>query len=510
MDLMSMIGQRMVTGFPAYSMSEEFIQTVKKYKLSNVILFKRNIKDGAQLKQLCADIQTLVMEETGYPAFITLDQEGGTVTRLNDDVVNAPGTMTIAATGNTQYAYDAGLMTGQELLELGVNFNLAPDLDVNSNIHNPVIGVRSFSDDANTVAQFGVRQIRGLQDGHVLSCAKHFPGHGDTEVDSHVGLPVIDKSYEQLKSVELVPFQAAIEENIPAIMTTHILFPQIEKNHLPATMSRTIMTDILRKKMGFQGLIISDCMMMDAIQKHYGTVNGVVSAMSAGVDLVFVCHDPLLAQQAMDAVYAGVKNGTISETEMVESANRILKEKNNLHPVPKRIMHGYDEQNFKKAQTIVDQSITLIKGEVPNVDQDTLFVSFPVHAASFASDAKMPCGHFATEMGEKFGCAHIVLPIDPTQKDVEKVLALSEGKKHVVVGTVHLLRHDGQKDVLNALVHAQKNVTACALCSPYDAVRFENLQNALCAYEYNSKALSAFYRVLKGELSPVGQLPVRI
>ncbi|MFR2591222.1 MAG: glycoside hydrolase family 3 protein [Ruthenibacterium lactatiformans] len=288
MDLREQIGQRLVTGFPGTELTEDFRRMVREYKISNVILFRENITDCAQLKQLCGEIQALVRRETGHGAFITADQEGGLVTRLPGDAVNVPGAMAIAATGDPENAYRAGLLTGRELRALGVNFDLAPSVDVNSNPENPVIGARSYGDTPQEVSRYANRMIRGLLDGGVLCSAKHFPGHGDTDTDSHLALPCVDKSMEELERTELLPFREAVRAGVPAVMTTHILFPQLEPEHLPATMSRRIMTGLLREQMGFDGLIVSDCMEMRAIKDHFGTVNGVVAAMAAGVDLVFI------------------------------------------------------------------------------------------------------------------------------------------------------------------------------------------------------------------------------
>ena len=288
MDRREQIGQRLVTGFPGTELTEDFRRMVREYKISNVILFRENITDCAQLKQLCGEIQALVRRETGHGAFITADQEGGLVTRLPGDAVNVPGAMAIAATGDPENAYRAGLLTGRELRALGVNFDLAPSVDVNSNPENPVIGARSYGDTPQEVSRYANRMIRGLLDGGVLCSAKHFPGHGDTDTDSHLALPCVDKSMEELERTELLPFREAVRAGVPAVMTTHILFPQLEPEHLPATMSRRIMTGLLREQMGFDGLIVSDCMEMRAIKDHFGTVNGVVAAMAAGVDLVFI------------------------------------------------------------------------------------------------------------------------------------------------------------------------------------------------------------------------------
>ena len=194
MDLLTALGQHLVTGFKGPEMTEEFVQSVREYHIGNVILFDYNVVDKAQLKKLCAEIAELVTKETGYPPFITIDQEGGAVSRLKEDATIFPSAMAIAATGDPENARTAGRITGEELLAMGVNFDLAPVMDVNSNPNNPVIGVRSYGDQPAQVARYGVAMAQGLMQGGVLASIKHFPGHGDTSVDSHLGLPRVDKN----------------------------------------------------------------------------------------------------------------------------------------------------------------------------------------------------------------------------------------------------------------------------------------------------------------------------
>lgn len=511
MNLNEMIGQRMVSGFPGPKMSEAFIEAVKKYKLGNVILFKWNVESAAQLKNLCTEIQALVTRETGQPAFITIDQEGGTVTRMPNDAVCVPGAMTIAATGDPENAYEAGLITAKELRALSINFDLAPVLDVNSNRANPVIGVRSYGDDPDKVAAFGVRMMRGLTDGGVLSSAKHFPGHGDTTVDSHLGLPCIDKSIEELESCELIPFRAAIDAGIPAVMTTHILFPQIEKEHLPATMSRTIMTGILRQRLNFKGLIISDCMMMKAIAEHYGTVNGVVSAMRAGVDLVFVCHDPALACQAMDAVKAACLNGTISMDEMKESAERILKYKENLSPeAGAEKTSAIDAEHRAAVRRMMRDAVTLVRGNVPPLGDRPVFIGCPAFASTQASNPHCDSDVFSVAMQKRLGGDAITITQDPTDAEIQAAAEQTRGHSSVIVATVNGTLRRGQLRLVHALCALSMPTVCVAMRNPYDLAEIPKDACALAAYEYDDMSLDAVADVLNGLLTPRGMLPVQL
>ena len=288
------IGQHLFAGFAGKEIPADFAALVRQYQIGNVVLFAHNVQDAPQLRRLCGELQALVLDATGVTPLIAIDQEGGIVSRLGEDAAVVPSAMAVAATGNPENAYQAGLITGTELRAMGINFDLAPVLDVNSNPLNPVIGVRSYGQTPEDVARYGIAMVRGLLDGGVLACGKHFPGHGDTAVDSHVGLPLVNKSLDKLEVCELAPFRAAIAAGLPAVMSSHILFPQLEPDKLPATMSRRIMTRLLKERLGFDGLVLSDCMMMGAIADHYGSVAGIVAALKAGVDMVFASHSAQL------------------------------------------------------------------------------------------------------------------------------------------------------------------------------------------------------------------------
>ena len=241
-----------MVGFPSIFYDDHIEQLVREYKIGNVILFSRNVKDAKQTRDLCVDIQRNVLEHTGIPAFIAIDQEGGMVTRIYKDATYLPGNMAVGATHDPTNARKVAEIAGKELRALGINMNFAPVLDVNNNPLNPVIGVRSYGEDPGKVADFGVSYIKGLQGGGVIATAKHFPGHGDTAVDSHLDLPLVAHGRERLYKVELYPFKKAVENGVDAVMTAHILFPALEGNRLPATLSYNILTNVLRKEFNFK------------------------------------------------------------------------------------------------------------------------------------------------------------------------------------------------------------------------------------------------------------------
>ena len=314
------IGQRLVTGFPGTALTPELVQVVKEYKIGNIILFRENIASADQLRTLCADLQTLIRSETGHDAFIMIDQEGGAVTRLPESCINVPGSMALAATGDPETTYLAGKLTGEELRSLGVNFNLAPSVDVNCNPANPIIGVRSYGDTPATVAKYAAGMIRGLQDGGVLCLAKHFPGHGDTAEDSHTGLAYSYRTVEELAACELLPFEAAAEVGPHAVMVGHIVVPELTSD-LPATLCADAIALVPDAE---NTLIVTDSLAMGAITDSYTPGEAAVQALQAGCDVLLM---PDGLADAYDAVLAAVQNGTLSEDRLDLSVNKILRMK---------------------------------------------------------------------------------------------------------------------------------------------------------------------------------------
>jgi beta-N-acetylhexosaminidase len=513
LSLTAKIGQRLVAGFPGTEPGENFLELVRRYKVGNVILFRENIVDEEQLTALCAKLRSIIEAETGLPPFITIDQEGGVVTRLPDEATNIPGAMALAATGNSENARRMGFLTGLRLRKCGVNFNLAPDMDVNCNPDNPVIGVRSYGDDPAQVSEFGSAMLRGLADGGVYACLKHFPGHGDTAVDSHLGLPCIDKSMEQLEQMELVPFRAGILAGVPAVMSSHILFPQIEPKHIPATMSRTIMTGLLREKLGFTGLSVSDCMEMQAIQSYYGTANGVLAAMGAGVDLIFITHTPALAAESAEKAAAAFRDGMLDMADMDASIERILTHKQRCEAM-KPVQEVPDEQMFRdEVRAVREKTITAVnmpEGGMPALGSDPLFLGCRDYRSTLVSNNMGSGFTFAEEMRKRAGIgAALVTPKDPSAGEIAEIVEQASHHSAIVLGTYngHILK--GQLRLADALAHTGLPMIAVALRNPYDLAGLPAHVAALAGWEYSRPLFDALWPVIAGDRQPTGKLPLK-
>lgn len=503
-DLAWKTGQRFIAGFEGTTVPQELRRLVKEHKAGNFILFKRNVENRVQLRSLCDELQKLAMEETGLPAFIAIDQEGGCVSRLPDDCAIVPTAMALAATGDPQNAYDAGAITAKELRALGVNFNLAPVMDVNSNPLNPVIGARSYSDDPAIVSAFGSAMIKGLEAGGVMSCAKHFPGHGDTAVDSHLGLPKVEKTMEELEACELIPFRAAMEAGVSAIMTTHILFPELEKEELPATMSKAIMQDVLRGRLGYDGLIVSDCMMMDAIAKYYGTVEGTLAACNAGVDMICICHDPALTGQACEEV---LRSGDPAMTDA--AAERIIAAKERLMECGDLAMVGC-EAHRQRNREMRAQSITHVGAELPELGEKPFFVGcFPFVPSLVASPIERSVC-FPEWMHKQFGGSCMVTEVQPDAGQIAQACEAAKDAGCIVLCTFNAHMKQQQLALMRALAELGKPMVVCTMRDPYDLMELPKGVSGLLAYEYSIDALEALRPVLAGEKAAVGKLSVRL
>src|SRR5947209_2537145 len=318
-----------MVGFWGSTPSHEIIDLIQRYHVGNILLFSRNVRDTRQVLELTQSLQTIAKEAgQPYPLLIAIDQENGLVQRLGEAATVFPGNMALGAIGSDEIAYQVALATGRELQALGINMNLAPVVDVNNNPANPVIGVRSFGEDPHLVARLGSAMVKGYAAAGILSCLKHFPGHGDTAVDSHLALPMIPHILQRLETLELVPFRSGIEAGAECVMIAHIAFPALaEQDNLPATLSRAIVQNLLREQLGFDGIIISDCLEMQAISDIFGTEPAAVMALQAGIDLVLVSHNYPQQRGSIEAIQAAIQAGELSPQTIAQAAERILKHK---------------------------------------------------------------------------------------------------------------------------------------------------------------------------------------
>lgn len=504
MTLKEKIGQLFIVGFSTPYYDKNIKDLIEDNKVGNIILFARNYENANQLKELNAHFHQEIYRNTGVVPFIAMDQEGGMVTRMMTDVTFPPSQMTSSASNFNNATYECGKMIARDMIELGMNLDLAPCLEINPKLENVLTNVRSYSSNPMTIARKVNEFLNGLKEYGVLGCAKHFPGAGFDEVDSHLDLPVISENKETIFNTSLLPFRENI--NVDAIMTTHSLFKAYDD--LPATMSEKVITGLLRKTLGYKGIIISDCMEMKAIENYYGTTNGVLMALKAGCDMVIVSQTYDVQKASFNEIYQAVQDGRLSEEEIDKKVKRILlfKEKTceflKKYFVPNK---PYQESKHFKTESleIVEKSLTLIKGNNVKVDDETIIITSMPNIASFVEDV-----FDRTSLYKKVKDAfenNIVISFDDN-KDVlfEKI---KKGKQ-IVILSYDVSYNPNQKEIINEILTDYENVYVISFKGPSDQRFFKNLKNYLCLYEYTPNAITTIIKYLKGDIKPEGRLPL--
>ena len=313
------VGQLIIAGFAGTSIPSELRVLANEFDLGGVILFARNIEEPEQVAELAYEVKNLSKE---LAAWVSVDQEGGRVARLKTPFNEWPPMRALGRSGNLRLAARFGRVLATELRAVGITLNYAPVLDVASNVANSVIGDRALSDNADKVSQFGVAIIQALQESGIACCGKHFPGHGDTDVDSHEELPVVEHSAKRLREIELVPFREAVAADVAALMTAHVLYPALDAD-LAATLSPAIVTSLLREEFGFQGLIATDDIEMAAITRTSTVPSATVQALAAGCDVVLLCGEDIEQQvAALEAVIRAVEAKDLPADRVEDSLDR--------------------------------------------------------------------------------------------------------------------------------------------------------------------------------------------
>ncbi|WP_039793576.1 beta-N-acetylhexosaminidase [Paenibacillus elgii] len=519
MTLEEKVGQLIQAGFHSLEPDEHILDLIERRRIGGVILFARNVQSPAQVAALTGKLQEAAQRAGTAPLWISIDQEGGMVARITEGVALMPGAMAIAAGGSVEAAYEAALVAGRELRALGVNMNFAPDLDINNNPTNPVIGVRSFGEAPEAVAAYGAASIRGFQDAGVSATAKHFPGHGDTATDSHLDLPTIPHSRERIEAVELVPFRRAVAEGVDAVMSSHIVFPAFEPERLPATLSRRVLTGLLREELGFDGTIVTDCMEMQAIAAHYGTVEAAVMAVEAGADIVLISHSRELQEGALDALLEAVRSGRISEERIDASVRRLLALKR------KRLAAGTEpheaalrlvgcEAHRQTARRISEASVTLVKDEerlLPLRRVPTLVIHTAAVATSIADEAvDIPHTLGKALAAQGLDVVERIIPVSLDDEALQALSTQAEPFGQIVVGTYNASFHPGQVRLIEALQSLGKRPLVVALRNPYDLREFPDVSAYAAVYESRPLALESAAKGLTGAIPMRGRLPVTI
>jgi len=342
-DLVRRVGQRVMVGFDGLAASPDVKALIREFGVGHVVLFGRNVAGPEQVVDLVRELQS-ASRDAGHdlPLLIAVDQEGGRVARLKEPWTIWPAARAVGRAGSEETARQVGAALAAELSPCGIRYDFAPCVDVDTNPKNPVIGDRSFGDDPELVARLGVAMIRGLQENGVAACAKHFPGHGDTELDSHLELPAVDHTRARLEDVELRPFRKAVEAGVATVMTSHLVVREIDEDR-PATLSREVIGGLLRKELGFTGVVVTDDLAMGAVAKHWTPGQIAVLAATAGCDLLELGKGHDAQVEIIEALIRALESGELpfKEAEGAEGRVRALKE---------RFLSGYRDPDPKEAR----------------------------------------------------------------------------------------------------------------------------------------------------------------
>ncbi len=352
MTLEEKIGQMVIVGLDGYTIDDNTKAMIENEQVGGFILFGENVKNSSQLLELVNSLKN-TNSKNRLPLFISVDEEGGRVSRMPNEFKNIPANKIIGKVNDGNFSYEIGSIIGKEIKEFGFNMDFAPVLDINSNPKNLVIGDRSFSADPEVVSKLGVQTMKGIQTSGVIPVVKHFPGHGDTSIDSHIGLPSVNNDLNRLNDFELVPFNDAIKNGADAVMVAHILLNKIDAQN-PASLSKIIITDLLRNKLNFNGVVITDDMTMGAIVKNYTINDAAIKSVNAGSDIVLVCHGHDNEVGVIDVLKKAVENGTILQERVDESVYRILKLKYK-YSLSDNILNSFDVERINtKIDMILD------------------------------------------------------------------------------------------------------------------------------------------------------------
>ncbi|MDH6434553.1 beta-N-acetylhexosaminidase [Streptomyces sp. SAI-144] len=495
-------------------------EMIARYRVGGIIYFTwaHNTRDPHQIADLSNGIQHASLRQPrGLPVLVSTDQEHGIVCRVGEPATLFPGAMAIGAGGSRKDARTLGRIAGQELRAIGIRQNYSPVADVNVNPANPVIGVRSFGSEADAVAGLVAAEVAGYQGGGVAATAKHFPGHGDTAVDSHYGFPVITHTRELWEKLDAVPFRAAIRAGIDSIMTAHIQFPALDDSGDPATLSHPILTGILRGELGYDGVVVTDSLGMEGVRTKYGDDRVPVLALKAGVDQLL---NPPSLDVAWNAVLKAVQDGELTEARLDESILRILrlKARLGLFEEPYVSHSGVTRTvgtpaHLAAADGIAERTTTLLVNErrlLPlNRRTHRKLLVVGADPASPSGTTGPPTGVLAAALTE-LGFTATALPTGtaPSAATVARAVAAAQDADAVIVGTYNITA--AQKTLVEQLVATGRPVVAVAIRNPYDVAQLPAVPAYLAAYSWTDVELRAAARVIAGEAAPFGKLPVPV
>ncbi|MDO7976599.1 beta-N-acetylhexosaminidase [Oceanotoga sp. DSM 15011] len=502
MNLKDRVGKLFMIGLPSTSLDDETKRVLDEVRPGSIILFSRNIESKEQVKKYIQDIT----EYLGYKPLVTIDQEGGIVTRLIEGFCVAPGTMAAAATQNPESAYKMGKILGKEMKAIGVDWDLAPVVDINNNPNNPGIGVRSFSSDKNIVVNFAQRFIDGLEEEGIIACLKHFPGKGRVAVDAHLDMPELNISKEKLMDVEIYPFK-----NIDSVswMPSHIYIPCLQDKKEPATVSKSVLTTFVREELEYKGVLIADDLSMGGVSNYYTPKEAAELTFRAGMDILSFCHDSEIQISVKKYMEEKIENDEELRNRMEESLERLEKlyaiaKVNNNHPLEE----VGTEDNNRVFKEICENSITVYKNEDAVLPLDKVDNVFTVKLTRLVlvEDKKEGVPEISKRISERFDAPLTIFDPKDNDEKIEDIINKAKGKINIVL-TENAHLYEGQKKVVEEIAKNSDKMILVALRNPYD-VFIEGVKNSICTYGYTKNQQETVLELLEGKINAKGKIPV--
>ncbi len=502
------VGQLFMMTCEGAEISESVRGLIQDCHVGGIILYSitGNLQTPEQIRLLTQGIQSLAR----IPVLIGIDEEGGAVRRLPPPATAFPSAMTLGATGSPELARRMGRGMATELRALGITVNFAPVVDVNSNPRNPIIGTRAFGSDPELVIRLGQSLLEGHREVGVIPTLKHFPGHGDTEIDSHLGLPRVDRDLAQLQGIELRPFQQLIQQGAELVMTAHVVVPALGSGDRPATLAPQVLEGWLRQRLGFEGVIITDSLTMGALDRIWGGPEAAELALQAGADLLLFGadqgHDVAEGRIAYEQVLARVQAGAISEERIHASVRRILQLK---------AQYGLlEEHQQERDQTVIGclshhhlaaqitaAGITIVrqdKDRIPLAREQPVLVIWPQSRGDLAAQLS----HYHPQV-HSHG-----IPLDPQAEAIHQAQIRAAEFHQIVIASYNAWAYPGQVQLIRALPPDQ--VIVVAIGSPYDLMAFPEISNYGVSYGDLPVSLSALAQVLIGVIPAQGKLPIEL
>jgi beta-N-acetylhexosaminidase len=516
------LGQKLLLAFEGkLGLTAELLEALRRYRPAGVTLFRSmNIDTPAQVRALCRELQQAAQKAGLPPLLIAADQEGGQLMAVGEGVTQLPGNMALGAAGDAQLARQAGEVLGRELAAMGISVDYAPCCDVNVDPRNPGIGIRSFGEDPRQVSTLCAAMIAGLQSAGVAATAKHFPGLGDTAVDPHWGTPVVPHALERLQQVELPPFESAIEAGVRLVMTAHIALPAVAGDaETPATLSPAVLGGLLRDQLGFQGVIVTDAMDMQAIRQGDALGEQAVRAVGAGVDLLLMGGNPDDHRHVHAALLQAAQGGRFEGEALRHSAGRVLALKDWLQkagPQPDLGVVGCPEHR-SVADEIARRSLTLVRDRdklLPlrlHPDQRLAVVLprpadlTPADTSSYVSPELAQALRRYHPRVEEFLVSHA-----PSQQEIADLLARLAGFDYIIAGTLNAFSQPDQVEMVQSILSTGVPTVVAALRLPYDLAAFPQAPAFVATYSLLEPSMRALAAALFGQAGFPGRLPVSI